>query len=124
MAQLSLTQKSSMAYSSTLQARLVAAVKGTADYWKNFPLDSLSAYNVAVQKKKQFARQILSNPSIPNPQAYAEYLLNQYQFDTTPDLDGNGEVSDQVLSDSTASAATYEYFAGVQPGDDTKAITF
>lgn len=123
MAQLTLTQRSSMATSISLQGRLVAAVKNTAEYWKNFPLDSKESYNVAVKKKKDFARQILENASLPNIQAYAEYLLNQYQFDGDPDLEKD-ELSDAVLSDSTASAATYEYFAGVQPGDDTKAITF
>lgn len=124
MAQLTLTQRSEMANSLSVQRRLVAAVKGTAEYWRNYPLDSLADYNVAVKKKKEFAKQILQNASLASVQAYAEYLLNQYQFDTTPDLDGNGEVSDTVLSDSTASAATYDYFAGVLPGDDTKPVTF
>ena len=124
MAQLTLSQKSEMANSLTVQRRLVAAVKGTAEYWRNYPLDSLGAYNVAVKKKKEFAKQILQNASLANSQAYTEYLLNQYQFDGSPDLDDNGEVSDTVLSDSTASAATYDYFAGVLPGDETKAVTF
>lgn len=123
MAQLTLSQKSTMANSLTLQRRLVSAVKATANYWATYSIDTFEKYNVGIQKKKTFARQILSQSSIPNPQAYAEYLLNQYT-DTNPSLDENGELSDQVLSDSSASAATYDYFAGVLPGDDTKQVTF
>ncbi|MEO9145099.1 MAG: hypothetical protein ABI237_06030 [Ginsengibacter sp.] len=129
MQHLTLTQQSTMAGSITLQKRLVAAVKTAASYWKGFPLNTLQSYNVANQKRKLFATMVL-NGSVPNIQAYAEYLLNNYQFATGAesgqgiDLDSNDEVSDAVLSDSTASAASYDFFAGVQPGDDSKQVTF
>ena len=126
-AQLTLTQRSTMANSLTLQRRLIAAVKNTASYWRALPITTFAAYNVANQKRKVFASQLLQG-SIPNVQAYAEYLLNAYQFATGAeaglgiDLDGNGEVSDTVLLDSAASSASYDYFSGVQAGDDTKQI--
>ena len=119
-----LSQRAEMAEKLSFLRRLAAAVKGTAEYWKNYPISAFADYNVAMKKKKEFARQIFSQASIPNLQAYAEYLLNQYSFDSGagPDLDENGELSDTVISDSAASAATFDYFAGVKTGDETKQI--
>lgn len=123
MAQLTLSQKSTMANSLTFQRRLVSAVKATANYWANYTIDTFEKYSVANKKKKEFAKLILGQASIPNPQAYAEYLLNQYT-DANPSLNADGELDDQILSDSSASSYTYDYFSGVQPGDDTKQVTF
>lgn len=123
MAELTLSEKAVMANSVRFQRRIVAAVKGTAEYWKNFTFSQLSDYNEANRKKKVFAKNILNNASIPNPQAYAEYLLNIYKS-SDPDLDVNGELSDQVIGDSSVSIATFEYFAGVEAGDDAKSVQF
>lgn len=124
MAKLTLTLQAHNANSLSVQRRLVSAVKATAEYWKNYALDTIGAYNEAVRKRKIFASQILQNSSIPSPQAYAEYLLGHYSYEGEPEIDTNGEVEDVVLADSTASAATYDYFAGVKAGDETTPITF
>lgn len=122
MAQLTLSQRSQMSNSLSLQQRLVCAVKKTANYWKDLQLDTVPKFNVANRKRKEFARQVLSS-SVPNTQSYAEYLISHYN-ETTPDLNTAGELSDLVLTDSAASAATFDYFAGVNSDDDTKQITF
>lgn len=119
-----LSQRAELADKLSFLKRLAAAVKGTAEYWKNYPLTTFENYNVAIKKRKEYARGILQGSGVQNVQAYAEYLLNQYTFDDAvgADLDENGELSDTVISDSAASAATFDYFAGVKTGDETKQI--
>lgn len=122
--QLNLTQRSQMANAETFLQRLNTAMKGTAQYWKDFTPSQVSDYNVAVQKKKEFARKIFATGVYENIRAYAAYLLNQYRYDDSgePDIDETGQLSDSVLMDSSSSVATFEYFAGVKTGDETKQI--
>lgn len=119
-----LSQRAELADKLSFLKRLAAAVKGTAEYWKNYPIATFENYNIAVKKRKEYSRGILQGSGVQNVQAYAEYLLNQYTFDDAvgADLDENGELSDLVITDSAASAATFDYFAGVKTGDETKQI--
>lgn len=122
--QLNLTQRSQMANSETFLQRLNTAMKGTAQYWKDFTPTQFDHYNVAVKKKKEFARKIFSTGVYENIRAYAAYLLNQYRYDDAgePDIDETGQLSDNILMDSSPATATFEYFAGVEFGDETKQI--
>ena len=120
MAQLTLSQRADFSNSLNLQRRLISAAKKTANYWTGLPLDTVAKFNVGNHKRKIFARQILTS-SVPNIQSYAEYLVNQYN-EQTPVLNTAGELDDSVLIDSQASAATFDFFAGVQSGDDSKQI--
>ncbi len=123
MAELTLEQRSQMANNHNFQLRLSSALRKTANYWATFPLDTLPKYNKANKKKKEFARAVLSGSPI-SLVAYAEYLLSIYN-EANPDLlPITEQVSDAVLTDSSASAQAYNYFAGVQPGDDTDMVEF
>jgi len=128
MSQLTLSQRSTMAGNGYFHQRLSSAIRKTANYWLNYAMDSVAKYNKAVQKRKLLARQIMQGMLPVGMQAYAEYLLSQYN-ENTPDLIGGngidaGQVSDAVLTDSSASTLTYDFFAGVETGDDTRAVTF
>lgn len=121
MAQLTLSQRAEMANSLSLQRRLVSAFKKQAEYWKNYTVTTFAQYNEKTRKCKTYSRQILNESSIANIQSIAEYFLSQYNTDP-PVLDSSGELADSELTDSPASAATYEFFAGVKMNDDTKQI--
>ena len=124
MAKLTFAQKAEIANSLSFQKRLVSAVKELAEYWKNFTFTQLSEYTEDRRKQKEYGKQILNGAAIPNPQAWAEFLLNIYN-ENTPDLDGNGELSDAVISkDGIYMPVVYAYFAGVQAGDNSKSIQF
>lgn len=118
---LRLDQRAEMVNKLSFLNRLAAAIKGTADYWKNYNVDTFEKYNVGVKKRKEYAKQVLGNASVPNLQAYAEYLVYNYTYDGEPEIE-NGELVDSVLSDSTTSANSFDYFAGVKQGDETKQI--
>lgn len=111
MAQLTLQQRGQMAANSLFHQRLTAAVKKTAKYWADF---NSSPNNVAIWKRKQFALSV-QNGTLENVQAYAEYLLSVYNVDP-PVMDGD-QLADSELTDSFASANSYDYFANVQPSD-------
>lgn len=120
-----------MANNPIFQQRLIAAVKKSANYWDTFPLDNLSNVNLAVQKKKVYATLILKSLVFQQSiQVYATYFLSQYNeanpdlVPLDPPLVESGQLTDAVLTDSASSAKTYEYFAGVEVGDETRPMDF
>lgn len=121
MAALTLTQKANMATSLSFQLRMAAAVKAKAKTIIDAIPTTFANYNIENKKRKVFARAIFSSGSIPNPQAYAEYFLSQYN-DVNPTLDENLEVADVHLTNHPAVTATFDYFAGVETGDTIKQI--
>lgn len=128
MSQLTLSQRSMMAANPNFQNRIGMAVKKTASYWLQLPLDTVAKWNKANKKRKEFARYIMNGNVPVSMYTYAEYLLTQYN-EENPDVIGSpdineGQLSDTAITDSSASALTFDYFAGVQPGDETKPIIF
>lgn len=131
MSQLTLSQKSDLQNNSRFQQRLASATTKIAKYWADFVIDQFSEYNVANQKRKAFAKRILSN-GLPQMSSYAGTFLSAYETDIT----GAGileddqaafnaqtnQLSDTQLGDSFASAYTFDSGAGVEPGDTTKQI--
>lgn len=117
-----------MAANGTFQLRVSMAIRKTANYWDQFPLDQVSKFNVANKKRKEFARQVLLGGANYNIGAYTQYLLSQYN-DENPDVIGEpdlnaGQLSDTAITDSPASASTYDFFSGVEPNDDVTIVTF
>lgn len=120
MAQLTLQQRSQIANSQSFQVRLKAAINIVARYWASFPPANVGDYNLSVQKKKRFAKNIQAGGHVPL-QAYAEFILSGYN-EEEPDLDDDGLLSDEVISDSSYSAQAFDHFAGVGPTDDQEPI--
>lgn len=128
MSQLTLSQRSMMAANPNFQNRIGMAVKKTASYWLQFPLDTVPKWNTANKKRKEFARYIMNGNVPVSMFTYAEYLLTNYN-EENPDVIGapdinEGQLSDMAITDSSASALTFDYFAGVHPGDETEPIIF
>lgn len=111
MAQLTLKERGAMASDSTFQQRLTSAIKKTAQYWMQY---TLFPNNVAVWKRKQFASQILFDNRL-DILAYGQSLLSIYNVDP-PVMDGT-QLADSELTDSAASAATYDLFSNIIPSD-------
>jgi len=131
MAQLTLSQRSELQNNNRFRQRLAAAATKTAKFWVDFSVDQFSAYNVANQKRKEFARKILSN-GLTTINSYAGTFLSTYNEDIA---DANILENDQVafnaetnqltdaqLTDSSASSYTFDNAAGIETGDTTKQI--
>jgi hypothetical protein len=124
MAKLDNGQKSAMAVDSNFLLRITSAVAETARYWEGLttsPDDS--GINVAFQKKKKFAHQIMTGKPPLEVLTYARIFLTFYQEDPPQVYEEGhkyaGQLTDEVLNDSNSSAATFAFVAGVLPGDDT-----
>lgn len=129
MAQLTLSERSSMANNSIFQQRLSSAVKKTANYWKDYTLSTVADFNKANQKRKIFSRNILNSVNYVNIQAYAEYLLTQYNTESPVIISdvnniANTQLQDSELTDSGASSSAFDFFSGVVVGDSTEIIDF
>lgn len=111
MSQLTLSQRGTMANDGYFQQRMRAALKKTANYWATY---IGSDNNTAIYKKKLFAKNVLSG-NMPNMQAYCEYFLSQYNQDPAV-MDGE-QLADSELTDSPATPAAFDYFAGVEAKD-------
>ncbi len=131
MAELTTTQRADLQDNSRFNNRLAAAVQKTANYWNNVAIDTFAKYNVANQKRKQFARNIANNPDLPNS-GYAAFFLSIYnedislvgqlETDNIPFDANSNQLSDDRLLNSSTTTITFDYFAGVQIGDDAEQI--
>jgi hypothetical protein len=123
MAALTYSEKAVMAAKETFQQRVWMGFKSLATYHTNTTPAALVDYNARLQKRKRYAKQILSQGSnFGSQKAICEFLLNEYTT-ATPVLDVNNELADSELGTSgPTSGITFDNFAGVLPGDDTKAI--
>lgn len=126
MAKLDNGQKSTMAVDATFQLRMASAVAETARYWEGLATSpDNGGINVAFQKKKKFAHQIMTGYPPLDLLTYTRIFMTFYQED--PPLvyeEGHkyaGQLTDEVLNDSQTSAAAFAFVAGVLPGDDTNA---
>lgn len=111
MAQLTLEERALMANNGLFQQRLIVAIKKTANYWK---ANASPLNNSAMAKRKAYAEKIQST-AFSGIQAYSEFLMSVYNTD--PPILSNGQLADSELEDSTASALSFDIFAGVQPQD-------
>ncbi len=117
MAALSLTEKANIASNSTFQSRIKEILLIKANYWRSLSTPNRSNVNVQHQKRNKLAKSILlSSWSDSYKGLVSEFFLSQYST-SSPDLDENGQPSDQALNDNFD--ITYDYFAGVGSGDDT-----
>lgn len=114
MAQLTLSQRGKMANDGYFQQRLIAALKKTANYWATY---TGGDNNTATYKRKLFAKNIQQG-AMPNMQSYSEYFLSQYNNDpAVMDSIQTDQLADSELTDSAATPATFDYFAGVETKD-------
>lgn len=126
MATLTLNERAGLLNSIRFHNRLNMAAAKTAKYWLDYATDTVAKYNVAVQKKKIFARQIIKQGVT---QEYIKQFLLKYNH-ADPVLENVGQafgaeinqLADSVLTESSASAETFDLMAGVVAGDDSKAV--
>ncbi len=126
MATLTLNERAGLLNSIRFHNRLNMAAAKTAKYWIDYATDTVAKYNVAVQKKKIFARQIIKQGVT---QEYIKQFLLKYN-PADPILENEGEtfdaesnqLADSVLTESSASAETFDLMAGVVAGDESKAV--
>lgn len=126
MATLTLNERAGLLNSIRFHNRLNMAAAKTAKYWIDYATDTVAKYNVAVQKKKIFARQIIKQGVT---QEYIKQFLLKYN-PADPVLENVGQafgaeinqLADSVLTESSASAETFDLMAGVVAGDDSKAV--
>ena len=126
MATLTLNERAGLLNSIRFHNRLNMAAAKTAKYWIDYATDTVAKYNVAVQKKKIFARQIIKQGVT---QEYIKQFLLKYN-PADPILENEGEtfdaesnqLADSVLTESAASAETFDLMAGVVAGDESKAV--
>jgi hypothetical protein len=126
MATLTLNERAGLLNSIRFHNRFNFAVAKTAKYWLDYATDTVAKYNVAVQKKKIFARQIIKQGVT---QEYIKQFLLKYN-PADPVLENVGQafgaeinqLADSVLTESSASAETFDLMAGVVAGDDSKAV--
>lgn len=131
MAQLTLSQRSELQNNARFQQRMASAATKTAKFWIDFTVDEFSEYNVAVQKRKAFAKRVLG-AGVPGISSYAGAFLSAYNEDISgagiledDQLSFNAQtnqLSDTQLTDSSASSYTFDNGAGVETGDTTKQI--
>ena len=126
MATLTLNERAELLNSIRFHNRLNMAAAKTAKYWIDYATDTVAKYNVAVQKKKIFARQIIKQGVT---QEYIKQFLLKYN-PADPVLENVGQpfdaesnqLADSVLTESAASAETFDLMAGVVAGDESKAV--
>ena len=126
MATLTLNERAELLNSIRFHNRLNMAAAKTAKYWIDYATDTVAKYNVAVQKKKIFARQIIKQGVT---QEYIKQFLLKYNpadpvlenVEQPFDAESN-QLADSVLTESAASAETFDLMAGVVAGDESKAV--
>ncbi len=131
MTELTLTQRAALQENSRFSNRLAAAVQKTANYWNQYDVDTFAKYSVGNQKRKEFAKRISMHPGLPSA-GYASFFLSIYnddiaavgqlETDNEPFDANSNQLSDARLLDSSTTAITFDYFAGVQAGDDAEQI--
>src|SRR5688572_13140961 len=80
MSQLTLSQRSELQNNARFLQRLTSAATKTAKFWVDEAIDQFSEYNVANQKRKIFARKILSI-GLSQINYYAGAFLSAYNED-------------------------------------------
>lgn len=123
MPELTLTQRAAIATNASHIAKVKSKLKQKANYWKDFTTVQRADVNKEMQKKKRFSQNILMQPNYAENVApgVGEFFLMQYNT-ANPVFEG-GDSGSNVLADSEYESASFDaafnYFAGVQVGDNT-----
>lgn len=133
MAELTLSQKITMANTSSFQDRMKGAFEHIAKYRRDevapgeSPTDAqkLAFINKQTQLRKVYADRIL-NGVFPDMVSVCMFFLQIYT-EANPDLIGapsplEGQLSDTVLKNGTWLDPTFDYFANVKAGYDSQPI--
>ena len=131
MAQLTLSERAELQNNSRFQQRLGSAVLKTAKFWLDFNVDQFSEYNVANQKRKEYARKVQSL-GVQFMNNYAGSFLSAYNTDISlpgileadqlPFNPQTNQLADAELTDSSTTSYVFDAAAGVEAGDESKQI--
>lgn len=132
--ELTLSQRAGLANSQSFKNKLEAAAIKKANYWKGQAVNSVPGFNLEMQKRKRFAQAILetANALDRHMESYVNFFVSNYN----EDIDVAGQLEDDEdefnaetnqlhdlrLTDSGAADLTYDFFAGVLAGDNTRPI--
>lgn len=118
MATLTSDQKAIISNNSTFLDRIEQILREKALYWKESATADRASVNKRMQKRKRFSRSILYTGNIVDTyrQLIADYWLTTYSNDPAV-LDEAGVPTSSEISNTFD--PTYDYWAGVQTGDDT-----
>lgn len=118
MAQLTQTQRAAIAANSTFQGMVRVWLKNRANFWKDAPTAVRADVNKQMQKRKRFGDKVLNEHGFVDQLIirFTEYFLMQYTVDPAV-LDGDILAESEL--DTAAFNAAYDFYAKVQPGDDT-----
>lgn len=114
MAQLTLSEKSTLAESGTFRNRIFQALFSKA----NFHRVQTNPANLKAQKQQNYADPFLrGGGNSIDIFAVTRFWLANYNVDP-PDLDGNSQPTDDAILNTAALDTVYDSLAGVQDGDE------
>lgn len=113
-AQLTLDQKATISQSSVFLNRVQQVLLEKASYWTNAATPLRADINVQMQKRKVYAKYLLSNE---NAAVNARVVAGNFwlTINNNPTLDGGGIPTAVAISDAFDSS--YDFLAGVRSGD-------
>lgn len=118
MAQLTDDDKARIGADPVFQQRIGAVLREKAMYWLNAATSARADVNRQMQKRKRLSKSILQSSWVDSYRTLvAQYWITQY-VEGNPDLDGNQIPN--VTAISNAFDPTYDYWAGVNQGDNAE----
>lgn len=114
--QLTIDQKATISTSAVFQSRVQQILLEKAQYWTNTATSTRASVNVQLQKRKRFAKALLSDQ---NASANYKILAGNFWLTLTgsPNLDGGGIPTATAISDTFD--ATFDYLSGYKSGDES-----
>ena len=117
MAQLTGDQRVTLLNNATYQARVGTVMKMKAQYWLEVGTPNRSDVNRRTQKRKRFAKQVMSTSYADQVQnQVAQHWLAYYQVDPAVVDQAGIPTYDEIFNHFDP---TWDFFAGVLAGDDT-----
>lgn len=121
MAALTLSQKAQMLATPSFLERVKAAIISKSHYWNNLPTPNIGDYNLMMQKRKRYAKRVIGGEQQPDTYAFASWILQIYT-EVNPDLNGDNQLSDAVITSGTYVDPPYDFQAGVSAADNDEPI--
>jgi hypothetical protein len=119
MAQLTLKQKNALAENAVFKGRLLQALFSKANY---FLLLSSPASNLKEQKQRNYAAEFVKGGSLwVDLHSIARLWLANYNTEN-PELDEDGQPTDDEILNTIPLDLVYNKLAGVFPGDESVSV--
>ena len=123
MAQLTLSERALMAQNPVHLSKTRSKMNQKSSFWLQSDTPDRASVNKQIQKQKRYSKNLVLNQGYAESQVYklGELFLTQYNVD--PPVYENNDPTTGVLADSEYESAAFDeafnYFAGVEIGDQT-----